>query len=200
GALTGLRQQRHLARPLIGAQTLTGLAADKHLAAIPLHAGQAVEQGGLARAVRADDAQHFAGRQGQIDALQALVHAQVLGTNQLHFCRSRHTSQMNSGAPISEVSTPSLSSRPGGSSRTTRSAQSTSVAPANIDGISRRSGRCRTSGRIRCGTTRPTKPMAPATATAEPTSTAAPSTISRLPRLTFRPRLCAVCSPRLRPY
>src|SRR5690606_34799430 len=151
----GLRQQRHLARPLIGAQTLTGLAADKHLPAIPLHAGQAVEQGGLARAVRADDAQHFAGRQGQIDALQALVHAQVLGTNQLHSCASRHTSQTNSRSPITEVSSPCLSSRPGGNIRTTKSANSTSVATASIEEIKRRTRRSLTSGRTRCGTITP---------------------------------------------
>src|SRR5690606_3140211 len=124
----------------VGAQVLFGLTCYLQSAAMGLYAGQAVEQGGLARAVGADDAEHFARIQAQVDALQTLVHAQTGGTHQLHFCRSRQTSQINSGAPISEVSTPSLSSRPGGISLTSRSAHSTSVAPANIEGISRRSG------------------------------------------------------------
>ena len=98
--------------------------------------GQRVEQCGLAGAVGADQAEQLTGRQRQIDVVQARRHVQGTGSNQRHRVRSRQTSQMNSGAPTSAVSTPSLTSRSGGNRRTTMSATTTSVAPPSAEGSS----------------------------------------------------------------
>src|SRR5690606_16514263 len=199
GAGTALRQKTQLLCPLALGQGLYRGAGQAYVALVGLNTRQAMQQGGFARAVGADDAEHFSGFQVQVDVHQPLADAQVLDADQIHRLRSFQTSQMNSGAPSSEVSTPSFSSRPGGSRRTPISARHTRIAPASAAGISSRSGRCCPSGRRICGTSRPTKPILPATATEEPTSMAAPSTSMMLPKRTFRPRLRATSSPRLRP-
>src|SRR5690606_18851872 len=140
GALTVLWQKAQLLRALaLGHRGKRG-AGQFDAALVGLDAGQAMQQGGFAGAVGADDAQHFPGAQVQVDVDQPLADLKVADTDQIHRLRSFHTSQMNSGAPSREVSTPSLSSRPGGSRRTTMSAAQTRMAPASAAGTSSRSG------------------------------------------------------------
>ena len=64
-------------------------------------------------------------------------------------------------------------------------------------GRQQRAGRSPSQGRSRCGTTRPTKPIDPATAAPAPTASAVPAAASRKVRVTGTPRLSAVSSPRL---
>jgi hypothetical protein len=70
------------------------------------------------------------------------------------------------GAPIKEVTTPSINSRCGEITRTIMSAAVMSRAPPTALGINKAEGRWRTRGRKRWGTTKPTKPIEPVTATA----------------------------------
>src|SRR5690554_6085087 len=181
GAGAALRQKAQLLRALALGDGSDRRPGQVYFALMILNPCQTVQQGGLACTVGAYDAKHFSGFQVQVDVHQPLADAQVLNADQIHRLRSFHTSQMNSGAPSREVSTPSFSSRPGGNRRTPISARQTRMAPASAAGINKRSGRCCTSGRRICGTSRPTKPILPATATDEPTSMAAPSTSMMLP-------------------
>src|SRR5690606_37876032 len=191
-----LWQVADLAGAAAGRQQVGPGALQAQLAAVVGQPGEGAEQSGFAGAVGADHAEQLAAFQAQIERVEATGYAQPVEVHQFHRCRSRQTSQMNNGAPISAVSTPSFSSRPAGSRRTAMSARQTSSPPSSAEGSSRRSGRWRTSGRTRCGTSRPTKPMSPATATEAPTSRAQARTTWREPWRTFRPRVSATASPR----
>src|SRR5690554_1402605 len=181
GTLATLRQKTHLLRPLPFRYLVQQLLLQQNLAPIFLNASQTVQQGRFASPVGTQNAQHLALMQAQTDIMQALFNRQTMSADQFHRLRSFQTSQINSGVPRIEVSTPSFNSRPGGNNRTQISAAQTRMAPASAAGISSRSGRCCTSGRSKCGTSKPTKPMLPATATELPTSRAAPSTNMMLP-------------------
>src|SRR5690606_10404247 len=199
GALAALGQKADLACLFPPGHLPQQPVVQQDLAPVGQYPAEALQQGGFAGAVGADHPEHFTGDEVQVDVGDASADAELPDSDQIHHLRSFQTSQMNSGAPSREVSTPSLSSRPGGSRRTTISAAPTRMAPASVAGISRRSGLCFTRGRRICGTSRPTKPMLPATATEEPTSMEAPSTSMLLPSRWLRPMLRASSSPTLRP-
>src|SRR5690606_26639372 len=108
GAGAALRQKAQLLRALALGHGVYRGAGKTYFALVILNARQTMQQSGFARAIGADHAEHFSGFQGQVDVHQPLADAQVLNADQIHRLRSFHTSQMNSGAPSREVSTPSF--------------------------------------------------------------------------------------------
>src|SRR5262249_38886612 len=162
--------------------------------------GENAQQGGLARSVRPDQTDHFAGTNRHVDLAQqrhaAEAHCKPLGFD-LHYSslRNRKIKLNRNGAPIIAVTTPSFSSGSTGNRRMPISAASVSAAPPRPLTHSRRPGRYATSGRRMWGTTRPTNPIDPVTATALPTANAVPAMSCSLNRGRLTPRLVAVSSP-----
>src|SRR5262249_60812974 len=109
-------------------------------------AGEDAQQRGLAGAVRPDQAHDLAGVEREIDRLQhasGAVADRDAARVEAHQSspRSRQIRSNRNGAPISAVTTPSLSSGRVGMSRTAMSAASSSTAPPSPLTSSSRPGR-----------------------------------------------------------
>lgn len=110
------------------------------------------QQAALARAIGADEAEEFArtrtvvlsdcGRHLVRQGAAAMAYLHALENQSCHAIpmRWRSTSAKKNGAPISAVTTPSMSSKPPLTMRSTMSAASTSTAPPSALDTSRRAG------------------------------------------------------------
>src|SRR5439155_1458539 len=164
---------------------------------------QRAQQRRLPGSVRADQAHDLA----RADADVAVVeHFAVAVSGDDRACRERgHTSirrrwrsrrPRKNGPPTSPVTTPTGSSAGESTVRAPMSARTSVTAPRRkLAGTSRACAAPRT-GRIAWGTTRPTKPITPASATAAPVSSAVTARIAAVERSRSTPRVAAVSSPR----
>src|SRR6185312_1230218 len=166
-------------------------------------AGQHSQQRRFAGAVGADDRDHFAGRNAQIDAVDqrgaADHHRDRLrfenGGHSETSPRWRSSIPRKNGAPIAAVRMPIGISAGATMVRASVSAPTISAAPNSIEAGS--SSRCAGPiiSRSRCGTTMPTKPTTPQTETATPVIADTSTIEIRFSRSTSTPLLNASASP-----
>src|SRR5690606_33580394 len=107
----------------------------------------------------------------------------------------RRRSTRKNGTPTNAVMTPMGISVGASARRAARSASVRNAAPARKESGRRERWSEPTSSRTAWGTTRPTKPITPATATPEAVISAATARDVRLTPSTSAPRWCAVSSP-----
>ena len=145
-------------RPIAFAQTVQSQPAEPDLARRPrLQTERRAQQGGLARAIGAHEADDLAGAETQADALDnraasaedgQVGHLQQ-GGHARQLRAARQATSANRGAPKRAVTTPSRSSSSLGMSRASRSASMSRIAPASADGASVRAGSSETEPRTR---------------------------------------------------
>src|SRR5499433_2201679 len=178
------------------------------------HAREETDHRRLSRCVRPDETQHLAGFQGEaqfaeLEGRPTTRPPRIREAHRAELCERRHgstratrerRSQMNTGAPQKEVSTPTESSAGATTVRASVSAARRKAPPP-----SRAAG---TSTRLSgpssilnaWGTMRPTKPIGPTKATTVPVRRAAPKKMRRLSPRASTPSSVAPSSPRARRF
>src|SRR6266850_2546497 len=205
-----LRHHRHLARQLPRSKGAHAPAVEPDLTALrEQHAREQPQQGCLAGAVRADDAEDLAAldrerQSGERERARATLRRPRIGEAHVpELDERRHTGrlrvrriQTKKGAPQKAVITPTESSAGATTLRASVSAASRKAPPASAEVGTRRRLSWPTTLRNTCGTISPTKPMGPVKATTVPVSSAAATNTRRLSRSASTPSWLAASSPR----
>src|SRR5258708_15599993 len=164
-----------------------------------LDAGQHLQQGRFARAVRTDhgDRARRSQRQRQpVEQDRAIApDHELVGGDGRHVRSLRASSRMKNGPPATAVTSPKGISAGGSAARAMASANVTTMAPTRAQAGS--SGRCKgpTSPRAMWGEARPTKATRPPKSTAAATTMEPASTAKAMKRFTLRPKAVAMVSP-----